>query len=69
MAEPAETPDVAGCDELEERRQRRRAAPVDPVPGCAVAAAAEVIPILAWRSRSEQRARLLNRIQEMLRPD
>ena len=64
MAEPAETADVAGCDELEERRQRRPA-PVDPVPGCA----AEVIPILAWRSRSEQRARLLNRIQEMLRPD
>ena len=66
MAEPAETADVAGGDELEARRQRRNTAPVDPAPGCP---AAEVIPILAWRSRSEQRTRLLNRIQEMLRPD
>jgi hypothetical protein len=64
MAEPAETADVAGRDELEARR-RRKPAPVDPVPGCV----AEVIPILAWRSRSQQRARLLNRIQDMLRPD
>lgn len=66
MAEPAGIPDAAGFDELEARRQRRNTAPAEPVPG---GPGAEVIPILAWRSRSEQRTRLLNRIQEMLRPD
>ena len=67
-AEPAGTPDAPGGDELEARRQRRALA-AEPVPGCAADPAGEVIPILVWRSRSEQRARLLNRIQEMLRPD